>query len=220
LAKHAAPTTELSEEDRFVSEAAEVSSRWKDERRRVERAHDTDMKQIRNKLEMAKALVDKSGVGTSTCTILELMGNWPSWSKQPNWVPPIDIKFLSGGELAKGNNDRINGRWIEWHWEQNAFRLELSRNRNYFGDDTDTGDIRLNFNGEIVLHLDCSKKCENERDNWEVFGISAFKAGAWMEQINDLAGRLIIADRQHLREFERKFYGEKAENIELPFTEC
>lgn len=70
-----------------------------------------------------------------------------------------------------------------------------------------------------VWTLDVSQDFNSEYDEWKVYGVSAFKAGPWMAQINDLAGRLEIADRQWLRDHDKKFWGEKAAQIELPETE-
>lgn len=65
------------------------------------------------------------------------------------------------------------------------------------------------------MHLDVSSRLSDEYCIWRVFGVSAFKAGPWMPQLNELAGRLRIADEQWKRDHEKQLYGEKAGNIEL-----
>jgi hypothetical protein len=67
------------------------------------------------------------------------------------------------------------------------------------------------------MHLDVVQRSRPgaEYSSWGVTNVSAFKAGPWMLQLNELAGRLRIADQQWKREHEKQFYGEKAGNIEL-----
>lgn len=212
-------TPTLSDDDRLALEAAEVNSRWADERARVERLHSEEMEPIMLRLSRAKALVDKSGVGDSICFLFKTMRSWPLYSTRPDWVMPIDIEQFSGGETPNDKNVARPVVWLDWSWMQFQFRLEWARNTNWDGG-TDTGNLKLSVNGELVLHLDVSEERVDDygfrEDYWKVYGVSAFKAGPWMTQVNELAGRLKILDRDFLRDHERKFYGEKAKNIELP----
>jgi len=64
------------------------------------------------------------------------------------------------------------------------------------------------------MTLDVSQRVTSEYYLRKVFDVSAFKAGRWMAQINDLAGELRIAEGQSRRDYERSLYEEKARNIE------
>jgi hypothetical protein len=218
-AEAAAPLP-LQEEDRLALEAANVKSHWDDERRRVENDHFAKMKPIRSKLEKAKKLVETSGVGGSACAILRIMWHWPSWSQRSDWVMPIEIELLSGDDLAREGHSARSGKWLEWSWAQHVFRLELTVSSDYVGGDTNLGNLTLSVDGELALLLDVSHRLKSEYYDWGFFGVSAFKAGPWMTQLNELAGRLEIADRQWMRDHDKKFYGEKAAKIDLPETDA
>lgn len=216
----AAPPPSLPEEERLALEAAEVKSYWDEERRRAESSHIAEMKPIQSKLEKAKTLVETSGIDGSACAILRIMWHWPSWSQRPDWVMPINVELLSGGDLAPEGHSVRSGKWLEWSWGQQVFRLEMTISPNYVGGDTNLGKLTLSVGSELVLQLDVSQRLESEYYDWTVFGVSAFKAGSWMAQLNELAGRLEIADRQRMRDHDKKFYGDKAAQIELPGTDA
>lgn len=216
---HAPPVFE-SEEERLATQAAEVKTHWDEERRKVENSHYAEMKPIRRKLEKAKALVENSGVGNSACAILRIMWHWPSWSQRPDWKMPFSLEKLSGGEPTDEVQSTRRGKWLEWSWAQHLFRLELTITPNYVGAGTNIGHLKLSVDGEMTIELDVSQDFNSEYDDWKVYGVSAFKAGPWMAQLNDLAGRLEIADRQWLRDHDKKLWGEKAAHIQLPETEA
>ena len=68
---------------------------------------------------------------------------------------------------------------------------------------------------ELVMHLGVSQRIDREFAPWRVFGVSALRIGPWMSRLNEIAGRLRIADGQMRRDHDKTFYGEKAKNIEL-----
>lgn len=209
------PPLPVPEEDRLAQEAAEMNAHWDEERRAVERTHYDEMQPIKEKLAKARQLVDKSGVGDAARDILRIMWHWPSWSKRDDWKMPVPVEGLDGGRTPRHKHGGREGSWLSWTFDGEQYQLELTINPNYTGDAADIGDLKLTVGGEPVMHLDVSQRLGDEYDSWGVFGVSAFKAGPWMVRLNDLAGRLRIADRQGLRDHEKLFYGEKAGKIEL-----
>lgn len=209
------PPAVQSEEERLAQEAADVQARWDSEREAIEDAHDDEMWSIREKLEKAKQLIEKSGVGDAACDVLRIMWHWPSWSKRDDWKMPVALDGLDGGKVARNEFGGREGTWLGWNWDGEAYRLELTVSPNYTSADFDTGDLKLSVGDEPVMHLDVSQRLGDEYDKWRVFGVSAFKAGPWMAKLNELAGQLRIADRQWFRDHEKSFYGEKAGKIQL-----
>jgi hypothetical protein len=123
---------------------------------------------------------------------------------------PVAVTGIEGGDLTSPR-----GRWLGWVWLGTRFRLQLEISPNYVGSDFDTAKLHLSADDQEVMTLDVSQRLQDEYYRWRVFGVSALKAGAWMAQLNDLAGQLQVAERQSTLDRERSFYGEKAQKIEL-----
>ena len=99
---------------------------------------------------------------------------------------------------------------------QCPIRLELTVSPSYGSADlSELGDLRLWRGDELVMHLDVLQRIDREFAPWTVFGVRALQVGPWMPQLNEVAGRLRIADGQGRRDRDKTFYNEKAKNIEL-----
>jgi hypothetical protein len=196
-----------SEDEVFARHAAEAAERLVREREAVERAHRDAMQPIREKLQKARKLINESGVGDAACTTLRVMWHWSSWSKRADWSPPLLVENLDGGERPSSKDGRPI-KWLEWTLAGTQFRLEHEASQSI-------GHLRLHVSGEEVLELEVSQKPEDEYDRWVVFGVSAFRAGPWMTQLNEWAGKLRIVDGQFMREYDLQYYKNIASKIEL-----
>jgi hypothetical protein len=159
----------------------------------VEEEHANDIAMIQDRLEKARGLVSKSGVDFAACDILRI----PSLLATDDGQRPAPVGPLDKGRTPAKRHGAREGKWFGWSWDGVPYRLELSVNPNNssgFDDDLDTGDLRLWEKGELVMHLDVFKRVQVQYDQWTVFGVSALRAGAWMLRLNELAGRLRIAD--------------------------
>lgn len=203
----------LSEDELLAREAAGVQARWAQELRAIEQAHDNAMLPLMKKLKQARQLVTKSGVGNAACDVLRFMWHGPSWLTRDDGSRLMPLEGWVSGDLDGGER----GKWLGWIWEDASFRLELIVRSSFFPpeDGSTLGDLKLTVDDEQVMHLDVSQRLGDEYDSWRVSGVSAFKAGPWMAQLNELAGRLQIAKSQQLRDLEKSFYSKRAGNIEL-----
>lgn len=206
------PTVPLSEDERLAGAAADAQARWADEFRAVEKAHSESMLPIKDKLEKARQLVTRSGVGDAACDILRIMWHWPSWSKRDDWKIPMPIAGLDGGKY-----DGQQGTWLGWNWGNVPFRLESTVSASsYMPEDSSIlGDLKLIVDGDLVMYLKVKQQLGDEYDTWRMYSVDALKAGPWMAQVNELAGRLRIANSQRYRDTERNSLVEKAQKIEL-----
>lgn len=211
------PLSEKSrdEEECFAEEAAEMREKWAAEEEVVWSAHHAAMQPDLAKLAKAKRLVAESGVGDAACDILRIIWHWPSWSKLDNWTAPLAIENLNGANTAAKPDAVRGGKWLAWRWAGSNFRLELEVSANHTGGDSELGDLRLYVNEVDVLHLDVSQELGDNCESWSVFGVSGFRAGRWMTELNEIAGHLRIADSNWSRAQDREFYSKQAENIEL-----
>jgi hypothetical protein len=207
------PPPPSTEEERLVREAADVQDQWEREREAVEQAHDDEMQPIQERIQKARQFVEDSGVGNAACDILRIMWHWPSWSKGDSWQMPVAVTGLDGGKTPAQEHSMREGTWLGWTSNDERYRLELSISSAF----SDLGDLRLWVGEQLVMHLDVVQRSRPgaEYSSWGVTDVSAFKAGPWMLQLNELAGRLRIADGQWKRDHEKQHYGEKAGNIEL-----
>jgi hypothetical protein len=140
------PALTLTEDEQFAQEAAEVRHRWERERQAVERAHEEEMRAINERLQKARQLVDRSGVGSAACDAFRIMQHWPSWSKLDDWQMPLQIEGLDGGDLPSQENGRRKGQWIGWAWKQSSYRLELNIGPSYGMIEDNIGDLCLFVN--------------------------------------------------------------------------
>ena len=126
---------------------------------------------------------------------------------------PLPIAGLEGGE---GPIDPVNekGKWLAWDWQGSRIKLQLDISHNS-GWDFNTGKLHISVDNVEVAVLDVSQRLTAEYDAWTFSDVSAFRAGPWMSQLNDLAGQLRIAKSQSRRDSERSLYEDKARNIEL-----
>ncbi|MCB2228391.1 MAG: hypothetical protein KQH53_17055 [Desulfarculaceae bacterium] len=209
------PVESTNEDERFAKEAIEAHERWERERQAVEQAHYEEMRPIKEHLEKARQLVIESGVGEAACSILRIMWHWPSKSERDDWQTPIPVDGLDGGQIPRREHGALGGKSLGWTWDGDTYQMALEIRKNYTDDDFETGDLRMWVADAMVMHLDVSLQLSDGYDSWRVFGVSAFKAGPWMAQLNELAGRLRVAEGQGLRDYEKEFYGEKAKKIDL-----
>jgi hypothetical protein len=199
---------ELSEEDFYAQQASETAERWRQKQNEIERQHHVAMRPVQEKLERAKKLVKESGVDKACASLLEIMWHWPSWSKRDDWKVDVGISDIFGSD----NN--TDDKEICWSEDGAHYKLHLKTSR-YSHDSSRYGDILLFVNEILVLELDVSQELEDEYSRWRPFGVSAFRAGPWMVQINDLEGRLRASQQESLRANNLKYYSDKARNIDV-----
>ena len=174
------------------------------------------MEPIKDRLEKARHLVDTSGVGAAACDILGMSGQWPALSQSGDGGPPFTVGPLEQGRTPRHPHGGREGEWLGWTMDAMPYRLELTVSPRYGSADlSELGDLRLWQGDELVMHLDVLQRIDREFAPWTVFGVSALQVGPWMPQLNEVAGRLRIADGQGRRDRDKTFYGEKAKNIEL-----
>ena len=200
----------LSGEDVYIREAYAAAAYWKRAQVAVDQTQRALMQPIREKLHKAQRLVAESGVGGSACDLLQIMWHWPARAKHADWQMPVAIAALEGSEAGAGK-----AKWIAWTRNGLRFRLQLDAGSNDNAAAARIGELTLAVDGEEVLRLDVAHGVGDDHDRWRVSGVSAFRAGPWMMQLNELAGELRIANSQTVREHVLQFYGEKARNIVL-----
>lgn len=212
------PANRFNADERAARRAAEVRDLWARKRKAARDRLLAEMEPIHDRIAKAKELVELSGVGDAACNILKIMRHWPKWisnsgGRLRQWTPPLAVEGLDGGYL-RGGEDR--GHWVCWVLNGQTCRLELRRRSGSYSIDGDEfGELKLSVVGELVLHLDVSRKHDDEHDSWTVFGVSALRSGDWMEALNEFYGRLCVAKDQSVVDFKREFYGGKARNIDL-----
>ncbi|HEY3918766.1 MAG TPA: hypothetical protein VGL83_13290 [Stellaceae bacterium] len=200
----------LSDEEIHIREAFATAAYWRREHEAIEQAQRALMQPIEQKLRKARRLVAQSGVGGSACDLLKIMWHWPAQSKHEGWPMPAGVARIDGSDAANGKP-----KWIAWTRNNLRFRLQLDAVSNDSVDGTRLGDLKLSVDDEDVLHLDVTQRVGEEYDQWRALGVSGFRAGPWMMQLNEFAGELRIASSQTMREHALRFYGEKARNIVL-----
>jgi hypothetical protein len=184
------------EEEPQTAEAG-VRGGWERKLEEVEEEHANEIATMQDRLAKARGLVSKSGVDFAACDILRMIHHWPSLLATDDGQRPAPVGLLDEGRTPAKRQGAREGKWVGWSWDGVPYRMELSVNPNYssdFDDDLDTGELRLWEKGELVMHLDVFKRVEVQYDQWTVFGVSALRAGPWMLRLNELAGRLRIAD--------------------------
>jgi hypothetical protein len=199
----------LSEDEQYAAAASEAWDRRRDEADAAYHSQSDAVAEAHEKLARAKQLVDKSDVGVASMEILRIAWHWPSWSKRDDWQTPFEIEGL----------DTFDGHGIAWKWQGFEFGLKLMKHPNYISYDKNYGDIVVHANGEQVLKLDVSSDMADEYDRWSYHGVSGLVPGPWMAALVDFAGALRLSETKRQRDWQDKYYTDKAAGIRLPERE-
>jgi hypothetical protein len=201
-------------DDIVAREAAEVFVHWDLERNSIGHAHLEEIQSMIERLEKARLLVEQSGVGSAVCDILQVMWRWPAWGALKDWRPPLLIdQFTCGAAEETDREQEI--RWFRWRSGEERYRLSLALRPERAPDRSTLGDLRLWVGNSLVLHLDVTRLATDEPDDWSLTDVSALDPGHWMIEINEFAGRLLVANQRMLQDYEFSYFDEKARRIAI-----
>ena len=203
------------DEARFVAEAALVRDRLRQKQLEAEKTHAAELRSTKARLHRAIQLVEESGVGESATDLVEILWHSPSRYEKDLSQEPLVVQGLDGGEIADSQKSSPSGRWLGWTEGNQHYRLELTVTSNFMKDEIEFGHLRLTCDGTLVLDLDVSQRIGGDYSQWRVFGVSAFRGGPWMVRLNELAGCARIVRDEQRRQTDKKYYIDKAKNIEL-----
>jgi hypothetical protein len=207
-------TNEAAFDDVVAREAADVFVHWDLERNSIQQSHHEEIQSMIERLEKARLLVEQSGVGAAVCDILQLMWRWPAWQALKDWRPPLLIDQFTCGAAEEADHEQ-EIRWFRWRSGEERYRLSLALRPEPAPDRSPLGDLRLWVGNALVLHLDVTRLATDAPDDWSLSDVSALDPGHWMIEINEFAGRLLMANQRMLQDYEFSYFDEKARKIAI-----
>jgi hypothetical protein len=146
-----------------------------------------DEEQILAEVKRRKARAQKSGVITSAFTLYERdLSHQDAWAKNcPDLIHPA-IKVLA---ITEEGDWRRKTRRIETLIRGRRYTFTFERHTTNMpdGGDYTSGNLRLDFEGQHVMTIDCGCQLEDYvGEIWSANDVSAFIEGQWVEELNAL----------------------------------
>ena len=178
-----------------------------------------DAVQARERVEQARELVRRSGLGSALVAVLEDIKHWPSWSKRPDFMQYVNFPVsdvLATNEDKQETYSRTSTTTIYFLYAQRRYGLVFTDNGFRSGPDDSFCHGKVDFvaDDQVVLGLNISLDGD-DFPVWHWFDVYALKVGDWAKHLLEMAEHIRMKKEMSQAKYHDDDVLNRAKNIHL-----